>query len=105
MICLELHPGTVAYNVQTFEKLAALSPAIAANIDPSHFFWMHMDANLVVQRLGDRIGYSHGKDVVFRAEKLALNGCSITAGRCRRRRCRGTSPWSAGDTICPGGER
>jgi len=64
--------------VQTFEKLAALSPAIAANIDPSHFFWMHMDANLVVQRLGDRIGYSHGKDVVFRAEKLALNGCSIT---------------------------
>jgi sugar phosphate isomerase/epimerase len=74
MICLELHPGTVAYNVQTFEKVAALSPAIAANIDPSHFFWMHMDANLVVRRLGDRIGYSHGKDVVFRPEKLALNG-------------------------------
>ena len=74
MICLELHPGTVAYNVHTFENLAALSPAIAANIDPSHFFWMQMDANLVVRRLGDRIGYSHGKDVVFRAEKLALNG-------------------------------
>jgi sugar phosphate isomerase/epimerase len=74
MICLELHPGTIAYNVQTFERLAALSPAIAANIDPSHFFWMHMDSNLVVRRLGDRIGYSHGKDVVFRAEQLALNG-------------------------------
>jgi sugar phosphate isomerase/epimerase len=74
MICLELHPGTIAYNVQTFERLAALSPAIAANIDPSHFFWMHMDSNLVVRRLGDRIGYAHGKDVVFRAEQLALNG-------------------------------
>jgi sugar phosphate isomerase/epimerase len=74
MICLELHPGTVAYNVDTFERLAALSPAIAANIDPSHFFWMQMDSNRVVQRLGARIGHAHGKDVVFRAEKLALNG-------------------------------
>lgn len=74
MICLELHPGTVAYNVQTFQRLADLSPAIAANIDPSHFFWMQMDSNRVVQRLGDRIGHAHGKDVVFRAEKLALNG-------------------------------
>jgi sugar phosphate isomerase/epimerase len=74
MICLELHPGTVAYNVETFERLAALSPAIAANIDPSHLFWMQMDANLVVRRLGERIGHAHGKDVVFRAEKLALNG-------------------------------
>jgi sugar phosphate isomerase/epimerase len=74
MICLELHPGTIAYNVETFERLAALSPAIAANIDPSHFFWMQMDSNLVVRRLGERIGHAHGKDVVFRAETLALNG-------------------------------
>jgi sugar phosphate isomerase/epimerase len=74
LICLELHPGTVAYNVETFERLAELSPAIAANIDPSHFFWMGMDANKVVQRLGKRIGHAHGKDVVFQPEKLALNG-------------------------------
>lgn len=74
MICLELHPGTIAYNVETFERLAALSPAISANVDPSHFFWMQMDANLVVRRLAERIGHAHGKDVVFRAEKLALNG-------------------------------
>ncbi|HET7882594.1 MAG TPA: sugar phosphate isomerase/epimerase [Acetobacteraceae bacterium] len=74
LICLELHPGTVAYNVETFERLAALGPAIAANIDPSHFFWMGMDANKVVRRLGRRIGHAHGKDVVFQAEQLALNG-------------------------------
>ncbi len=74
MICLELQPGTIAYNVETFERLATLSPAIAANIDPSHFFWMQMDSNLVVRRLAERIGHAHGKDVVFRAEKLALNG-------------------------------
>lgn len=74
LICLELHPGTVAYNVETFERLAALSSSIAANIDPSHFFWMGMDANKVVRRLGARIGHAHGKDVVFQPEKLALNG-------------------------------
>lgn len=74
LICLELHPGTVAYNVETFERLAALSPAIAANIDPSHFMWMQMDSNRVVQRLAGRIGHAHGKDLSFNAEKLALNG-------------------------------
>lgn len=74
MICLELHPGTVVYNVETFERLAALGPAISANIDPSHFFWMGMDAHRVVERLGGRIGHAHGKDVLFRQDRLALNG-------------------------------
>lgn len=74
MICLELHPGTIAYNVDTFERLAAIDPAISANIDPSHFFWMGMDANKVVNRLGSRIGHAHGKDVAFQDENLALNG-------------------------------
>ncbi len=74
VICLELHPGTVVYNVETFERLAALGPSIAANIDPSHFFWMGMDPVAVVKRLGERSGHSHGKDVVFIAENLALNG-------------------------------
>jgi sugar phosphate isomerase/epimerase len=74
MICLELHPGTIAYNVETFERLAALGPAISANIDPSHFFWMGMDANRIVERLGSRIGHAHGKDVLFQKDRLALNG-------------------------------
>lgn len=74
MICLELHPGTIAYNVDTFERLAALGPAISANIDPSHFFWMGMDANRIVERLGARIGHAHGKDVAFQPDHLALNG-------------------------------
>ena len=74
MICLELHPGTIAYNVDTFERLAELGPAISANIDPSHFFWMGMDANRIVERLAPRIGHAHGKDVLFQAGHLALNG-------------------------------
>jgi sugar phosphate isomerase/epimerase len=73
-ICLELHPGTVVYNVETFEHLARVGPSIAANIDPSHFFWMGMDPLAVIERLGALIGHSHGKDVVFSPENLALNG-------------------------------
>jgi sugar phosphate isomerase/epimerase len=73
-ICLELHPGTVVYNVETFNQLAGLGDAIAANIDPSHFFWMGMDANAIVAALGKRIGHCHGKDVVFSAGNLATNG-------------------------------
>jgi sugar phosphate isomerase/epimerase len=74
LICLELHPGTVAYNVDTFAALAEVGPSIAANIDPSHFFWMGMDVNRVVRHLGARVGHAHAKDVVFQSDNLALNG-------------------------------
>jgi sugar phosphate isomerase/epimerase len=74
LVCLELHPGTSAFNVETFERVAALGPSIAANLDPSHFFWMGMDGHKVAARLGDRVGHSHGKDTVFDTESLALNG-------------------------------
>jgi sugar phosphate isomerase/epimerase len=74
LICLELHPGTVVYNVETFNRVSSLGNAIAANIDPSHFFWMGMDPLAVVARIGDRCGHCHGKDVVFARDHLAVNG-------------------------------
>jgi sugar phosphate isomerase/epimerase len=74
LVCLELHPGTVAYNVESFTALAQVGPSIAANIDPSHFFWLGMDANRVVRHLGARVGHAHAKDVVFKPDNLALNG-------------------------------
>jgi sugar phosphate isomerase/epimerase len=74
LICLELHPGTVVYNVETFDRIAALGDSIAANIDPSHFFWMGMDPIAVVEAIGDGAGHCHGKDVVFAQPNLALNG-------------------------------
>jgi sugar phosphate isomerase/epimerase len=74
LICLELHPGAVAYNVESFERLMSLGESIAANVDPSHFFWMHMDPMAVVARLGSRVGHAHAKDVVFSPSNLALNG-------------------------------
>ncbi len=74
LICLELHPGTVAYNVESFEQLCQLGPSIAANVDPSHFFWMGMEAGAVVKRLAARVGHAHAKDLVVNQEQLALNG-------------------------------
>jgi sugar phosphate isomerase/epimerase len=74
LVCLELHPGTVVYNVESFDELAALGPSIAANVDPSHFFWMGMDPIAVAGHLGAHAGHSHGKDVVFSTQNLALNG-------------------------------
>jgi sugar phosphate isomerase/epimerase len=74
LVCLELHPGTVVYNVETFERIAALGVSIAANIDPSHFFWMGMDPVAVVRHLAGRIGHCHGKDAAFSPQNLALNG-------------------------------
>ena len=73
-ICLELHPGTAVYNVETFEAMAEATANIGANIDPSHFFWMHMDTSAVLSRLARRVGYAHAKDVVFDRERLAVNG-------------------------------
>ena len=74
LVCLELHPGTAVYNVETFDRLAALGDSLAANIDPSHFFWMQMDPLAVVAQIGDRAGHCHAKDVAFDARRLAVNG-------------------------------
>ncbi len=73
-VCLELHPGTSVFNVETFRRVAALGPSISANLDPSHFFWMGMDGHRVAAALGDRVGHAHGKDTVLHPDSLALNG-------------------------------
>jgi sugar phosphate isomerase/epimerase len=73
LICIELHPGTSVHNTETFERLAAISGNLAANLDPSHLFWQRMDPLAIAARLS-RIGHAHAKDVVFNDEELAVNG-------------------------------
>jgi sugar phosphate isomerase/epimerase len=73
-LCFELEPGNAAFDVSTFERLAALGDAVAINLDPSHFFWQAIDPLAVVARLGDRIGFVHGKDTVLDARRVALDG-------------------------------
>jgi len=74
LVCIELHPGTTVYNVETFEKFIQIGSSLTANLDPSHFFWMQMDGHAVTKRISSRIGHVHGKDTTFNREKLALNG-------------------------------
>jgi sugar phosphate isomerase/epimerase len=73
LICIELHPGTSVHNTETFERLAAISGNLAANLDPSHLFWQRMDPLAVAVELS-RIGHAHAKDVVFNDDELKLNG-------------------------------
>ena len=73
-VCVELHPGTLVYNLETFERFAGLGNNLAANVDPSHFFWMQMDTFAVCAELGEWIGHAHAKDVKFRPDRLAVNG-------------------------------
>ena len=73
LVCVELHPGTLVYNLETFAELAAVGENLTANVDPSHLFWMQMDPLAVVAQL-PRVGYAHLKDVVFERRALAVNG-------------------------------
>jgi sugar phosphate isomerase/epimerase len=73
-LCLELEPGSAAFNVSTVERLLEVSPLLAVNVDPSHFFWQSIDPLEAVAQLGDRIGFAHGKDTVVDQRKVALDG-------------------------------
>ena len=73
LICIELHPGSGAYNVETFGRFAELGPNIAVNLDPSHLFWQGMDPLAVLDAV-PRVGNAHAKDAVLNAGPLALNG-------------------------------
>jgi sugar phosphate isomerase/epimerase len=62
------------YNVETFLQFVSLGENLAANIDPSHFFWQQMDAEAVVRELAPHVAHVHAKDVVFNERVLATAG-------------------------------
>jgi sugar phosphate isomerase/epimerase len=73
-LCLELEPGSAAFNVSTVERLLEVSPSLAVNLDPSHFFWQAIEPLQATSRLGARIGFAHGKDTVVDSGRVALDG-------------------------------
>ncbi len=74
-LCFELHPGMCVYNVSSFQRLrGAIGTVIAANLDPSHFFFQGMDPLAVIRVLGDAIGYVHAKDARVEPYNLAVQG-------------------------------
>lgn len=73
-LCLELEPGSAAFNISTVERLLEVASNVSVNVDPSHFFWQSIDPLEAVPRLGARIGFAHGKDTVIDEAKTALDG-------------------------------
>jgi sugar phosphate isomerase/epimerase len=75
-ICLELHAGASAYNTASFLRLAEVaSPNLGINFDPSHFWWQGIDPACVIEDLGSRIGFAHGKDTLTHPDRVRRNGC------------------------------
>ncbi len=75
MICLEMHPGVSIFNAAGFQALSAhVGRNIGINLDPSHFWWQGIDPLAVVEALGDRIGWMHGKDTLLYPERIRRHG-------------------------------
>jgi sugar phosphate isomerase/epimerase len=74
LICVELHPGSSVYNHETFARFCELGSNLAANLDPSHFFWQRIETQALIAQLPGPIGHAHAKDVCFNEEALARNG-------------------------------
>lgn len=74
-ICLELHPGASAYSPGSFLRLAAHTGRnLGVNFDPSHFWWQGIDPAYVIEAVGDRIGFAHGKDTLIHADRVRCEG-------------------------------
>jgi sugar phosphate isomerase/epimerase len=75
MICLEMHPGVTVFNTAGFQALAPfVGRNVGLNLDPSHFWWQGIDPLTVVEELGDRIGWMHGKDTILNQERIRRQG-------------------------------
>lgn len=73
-LCLELEPGSAAFNVSTAGRILELAPCFAVNLDPSHCFWQQIDPIAAAAHLGSRIGFAHGKDTIVDPERARLDG-------------------------------
>lgn len=75
MVCLEMHPGVTIFSSAGFLALAPhVGRNIGINLDPSHFWWQGIDPLTVVEALGDRIGWAHGKDTLLYPERIRRHG-------------------------------
>ncbi len=76
-IGIEIHPGMLLYNVETFLRMRAVAgPALGCNFDPSHLFWNGVDPVAAIRKLGDAIVHVHGKDCSIDPFNVAVNGCN-----------------------------
>ena len=75
MVCLEMHPGVTIFSTAGFQALSAhVGRNVGINLDPSHFWWQGIDPLTVVEALGDRIGWMHGKDTLLYPDRIRRHG-------------------------------
>jgi sugar phosphate isomerase/epimerase len=71
-IALELHGNQCVYNVPSLLKLRnAVGPAVGANLDPSHLFWMGADPLVAAEALGSAVFHVHAKDTLLNSPMQA----------------------------------
>lgn len=76
-IGIEMHPGMLIYNVETFLRIRAeTGEALGVNFDPSHLFWNGVDPVAAIRKLGPSIFHVHGKDSYVDTHNIAVNGCN-----------------------------
>jgi sugar phosphate isomerase/epimerase len=74
-LCLELHGQQNVYNgASLFRLRQAVGPAVGANLDPSHLFWMGADPLAAVKALGSAIYHVHAKDTRINPAVAPVNG-------------------------------
>jgi sugar phosphate isomerase/epimerase len=74
-VAIELHPGFVAYNTDSFWRLReAGGDNVGVNFDPSHLFWQQMDPLVCIRDLKDKIYHVHMKDTWLDAQNIRRNG-------------------------------
>ncbi len=74
-VAIELHPGFLAYNTDSFNRLREIGgETLGVNFDPSHLFWQGMDPLVCVRDLGSAIYHVHAKDTWLDKPNIALNG-------------------------------
>ncbi len=75
-LAIEMHPGFLVYNPETFLKLRdAAGPTIGVNLDPSHLFWLGIDVPAAIRKLAGCIVHCHAKDTFIDRRNTAENGC------------------------------
>jgi sugar phosphate isomerase/epimerase len=74
-ICLELHAGASAYSPGSYMRIAeAGGDNVRVNFDPSHFWWQGIDPLQVLELVGERVAFSHGKDTLLHPDRIARDG-------------------------------
>jgi sugar phosphate isomerase/epimerase len=75
-LAIEMHPGFLVYNPATVLQLReAVGDTIGVNFDPSHLFWLGIDAPSAIRNLGACIYHVHAKDTAINMRNTAVNGC------------------------------